>query len=174
MSLFVFSDPHFDSERIIENAKRPFGNVQEMNNTIIKNYNSIVCRNDICYWLGDIMYDATKEKVRRIIFNMPGRKYLIMGNHDRNHSENWWLDCGFDRVFAHPVYIAEQYIMLSHEPLPEFGNMPKIANYHGHIHINDYDFPVHDHHINVCVEKTNYGPILLTNPFCRKPRTFER
>lgn len=172
MNTYVFSDPHFDSVHIIQNAKRPFKNTQEMNSTIIKLYNATISKKDICYWLGDIMYDATKEKVRKIIFQMKGRKYLIMGNHDRSHSENWWLDCGFDKVFRHPVYIEKKHLILSHEPLPEFGNLPTVANYHGHIHINDYDFPVHEHCINVCVEKTNYRPVLLVNPFFKQ--SFER
>ena len=174
MSYYVFSDTHFDSAKIIENAKRPFQSVKEMNDTIISLYNKTIANHDICYWLGDIMYDATKEKVKTILSKLHGKKYLILGNHDRKHSEYWWQDCGFDKVFKHPVYIAEMYIMLSHEPLEEFGNLPKIVNYHGHIHINDYDFKNHDHCINVCVEKTGYRPILLTNPFISEQRHFEK
>lgn len=162
---YVFSDPHFNSENIRLNAKRPFKSVLEMNDTMVNNYNQIINNSDVCYWLGDIMYDAKKDKVRKLLTHMNGRKYLIMGNHDRNHSPNWWLDCGFDKVFSHPVYDAENYIMLSHEPLEEFGNLPNIANVHGHIHISDYDFPIHNHCINVCVEKTDYKPVPLINPF---------
>ena len=64
--IYVFSDPHFDSETIIKVANRPFSSVKQMNNTIINNYNKIVQKTDVCYWLGDIMYGATKEKVRNI------------------------------------------------------------------------------------------------------------
>ena len=85
MATYVFSDPHFDSERIIVNGKRPFNSVAEMNKTIITNYNMIVKKQDVCYWLGDVMYDASKEKVFKLLTHMRGRKYLIMGNHDRNH-----------------------------------------------------------------------------------------
>ena len=120
---YVFSDPHFDSENIRRNANRPFQTVDQMNNTIISNYNQIIQKSDVCYWLGDIMYDAKKDKVRNLLRRMNGHKYLIMGNHDRNHSAWWWLDCGFEQVFKHPVYDAENYIMLSHEPLEEFGNL---------------------------------------------------
>lgn len=174
MAVYVFSDPHFDSERIIVNGKRPFSSVAEMNKTLITNYNMVVKKQDICYWLGDIMYDASKEKVFNILRHMHGRKYLIMGNHDRNHSETWWLTSGFDKVFSHPIYDAENYILLSHEPLPEFGNIPPIVNYHGHIHIQDYDFEDHQQCINVCVEKTGYKPVLLTNPYILNKRVFSR
>ena len=174
MAKFVYSDPHFDSESIIINGKRPFSNIAEMNAKLIENYNSVIGKQDICYWLGDIMYGATPDKVKKVLQQMRGRKYLIMGNHDRGHSENWWLSCGFDRVFSHPIYDAENYIMLSHEPLPEFGNLPNIANIHGHIHIQDYDFADHAHCINVCVEKTDYKPVPLHNPFINEIRKFSR
>lgn len=174
MATYAFSDPHFDSIRIIENGKRPFQSVAEMNETIIRNYNTVVKKQDLVYWLGDIMYSATQDKVHRILTQMHGRKYLILGNHDRSHSESWWLNCGFDRVFSHPVYDARNFILLSHEPLPEFGNMPPILNYHGHIHIQDYDFENHQQCVNCCLEVTNYKPIPIVNPLITKPRVFSR
>lgn len=174
MAKYVFSDPHFDSESIIVNGCRPFSSIAEMNETLIKNYNNVIGKQDICYWLGDIMYGATKDKVANLLRQLRGRKYLIMGNHDRGHSETWWLSCGFDKVFSHPIYDAENYIMLSHEPLPEFGNLSPIANIHGHIHIQDYDFKNHNNCINVCVEKTDYRPVLLNNPFLQERRIFSR
>lgn len=174
MAKYVFSDPHFDSESIIVNGCRPFSSVAEMNETLIKNYNNVIGKQDICYWLGDIMYGATKDKVANLLRQLRGRKYLIMGNHDRGHSETWWLSCGFDKVFSHPIYDAENYIILSHEPLPEFGNLSPIANIHGHIHIQDYDFKNHNNCINVCVEKTDYRPVLLSNPFLQERRIFSR
>ena len=174
MATYVFSDPHFDSQNIIRNCHRPFASVDEMNAVIIRNYNLTVNKQDICYWLGDVMYDASKEKVFKILSRMRGRKYLIMGNHDRNHSETWWLSCGFDKVFAHPIYDAEHYILLSHEPLPEFGLNPPIVNYHGHIHNQDYDLPDHDQCINVCLEKTDYKPVPLINPYLQNVRKFSR
>lgn len=174
MATYAYSDPHFYSEKIINYGNRPFRDVAHMNAALIENYNATVGKNELCYWLGDIMYGATKDRVRDILSHMHGRKYLILGNHDRSHSVSWWLSAGFDRVFEHPVYMAPLYIMLSHEPLPEFGNHAPIVNYHGHIHIQDYDFANHKQCINVCVENTNYRPVPLVNPNILRPRTFQR
>lgn len=174
MAHFAYSDPHFYSEKIIGYGNRPFKSVDQMNATLITNYNAVVGKQDVCYWLGDIMYGATKDKVREILSKLHGRKYLVMGNHDRDHSAKWWLDAGFDLVFEHPIYLAEYFIMLSHEPLPEFGTAAPIVNYHGHIHIQNYPFSNHTQCINVCVEKTNYRPVPLINPLIIKPREFER
>ena len=90
MQKFTFSDPHFDSEKIIGFGQRPFRDVAEMNRTLIQNYNAVVGKQDLCYWLGDVMYDASKQKVRNILQQMHGRKQLILGNHDRGHSETWF------------------------------------------------------------------------------------
>lgn len=168
MAKYVFADPHFDSENIIGFGERPFKTIAEMNIKIIANYNAIVGKNDLCYWLGDVMYDQKKEKVRHLLRILHGRKYLIMGNHDRNRSVSWWLDCGFDRVYDTPIYLPELLIMLSHEPMEEFGTSEfPIANIHGHIHIQDYDFKQHDKCVNVCLEKTDYKPVELKNPFLK-------
>lgn len=174
MATFVYSDPHFNSEKIIGYGERPFKSVTEMNRTLIANYNAVVGKHDICYWLGDVMYDARKEKVSKLLSQLQGRKFLILGNHDRCHSVAWWMNAGFERAFANPVYLAEYFIMLSHEPLPEFGNLRPIVNYHGHIHIQDYEYPNHEQNINVSVEKTNYKPVPLQNPYLVSPRIFQR
>lgn len=174
MAIFAYSDPHFYAEKIINYGQRPFQSVDEMNQALINNYNSVVGKCDVCYWLGDVMYGATKEKVHYILSRLHGIKCLIKGNHDRGHPVSWWLAAGFDRVFDNPVYLAEHYIMLSHEPLPEFGNTPPIVNYHGHIHIQDYPFQNHKQCINVSVEKTDYRPVPLVNPYILQPRVFQK
>lgn len=164
---YVYSDPHFDSQKIISLTKRPFSSVEEMNAVLIENYNAVIQDRDaVCYWLGDVMYSATKEKVSKLLGKMNGRKYLILGNHDRNHTETWWRDCGFEKVFTYPQYHPETKIFLSHEPLEEF-NLDKlgsdIVNVHGHIHNNGYDFKNHKNYINVSVEETGYKPVVLQN-----------
>lgn len=163
--VYVFSDPHFDSENIIHLTHRPFKTVEEMNATLIRNYNMVVRKQDTCYWLGDVMYGPTKEKVRAILSQMHGRKYLVRGNHDKRHSEKWWKEAGFDKVYTHPIYDQKRHVILSHEPLKEFSNIPGVANFHGHIHSNGYDFKGHKHCVNTCVENTDYRPIPLINPF---------
>ncbi len=172
MATYLYSDPHFDSENVLKFCNRPFKDVDEMNRKLIQNYNTVVLRQDICIWLGDVMYAASKTKVSNILRQMHGRKYLILGNHDRGHSERWWLDAGFDKVFSTPLYDAQRFLLLSHEPLPEFGNSLPIVNFHGHIHTQDYDFTPHNACINVCVEATDYKPVLMRNPFIQNIRQF--
>ena len=54
MKTFVVSDMHFDHANIIKLANRPFSDVNEMNDKIIENWNSVVSAGDMVYILGDI------------------------------------------------------------------------------------------------------------------------
>jgi calcineurin-like phosphoesterase family protein len=75
------SDPHFGHKRIIEYCKRPFANVQEMNEQMIKNYNDVVGTNGKVLWTGDCFFYGNKE-ARAIMDQLNGEKYVVLGNHD--------------------------------------------------------------------------------------------
>ena len=52
--IYFTADIHFYHENIINHAKRPFKNADEMNRKIIDNWNNIVKANDEVYILGDV------------------------------------------------------------------------------------------------------------------------
>ena len=51
-NIFVTSDPHFYHDNIIKYCNRPFSNVDEMNLTLIRNWNSKVTPEDDVYVIG--------------------------------------------------------------------------------------------------------------------------
>ena len=57
MSKFYISDLHFDHKNVIPYDNRPFYNVEEMNKTLIDNWNSVVTKNDCVYILGDMFWN---------------------------------------------------------------------------------------------------------------------
>lgn len=75
------SDPHYYHKKIIEYCSRPFSSAQEMNETLIQNYNDVVGKNDRVLWLGDTLMGGTKEG-KSILDRLNGKKYLCLGNHD--------------------------------------------------------------------------------------------
>ncbi|WP_026612830.1 metallophosphoesterase [Ensifer aridi] len=80
---FYVADSHFGHERIIEMCARPFSSVDEMDETLIANWNAVVGDDDIVYHLGDFAMNLADEDRVRAIFNwLRGRKFLILGNHD--------------------------------------------------------------------------------------------
>lgn len=134
-NIFFISDPHFGHANIIRYCDRPFKDVQEMNETLIKNWNNVVNPDDIIFILGDIAFGgaATFEE---IVPKLNGRKYLVLGNHDyknvRERYKEWFVDVK-PKMF---ISIDGRSIILNHEPLLCFGGQNDCRIWHlfGHVH----------------------------------------
>ena len=127
---YLISDTHFNHKNIIKYENRPFSDVNEMNEEIIKKWNFIVEKNDKIFHLGDFGF-GSKEYLIKIIKRLNGNKTLIMGNHDKKRSCKFWYEVGFNEVYRYPILYSENFI-LSHEPLRFVpGNF---KNIHGHLH----------------------------------------
>jgi len=83
-NIFFTSDTHFFHTNIIKYCNRPFENAEEMNEVIIRNWNSVVNYNDVVYHLGDFILGITdKVKVAKSMRErLNGDIHFIMGNHD--------------------------------------------------------------------------------------------
>jgi calcineurin-like phosphoesterase family protein len=77
MKIFVTSDTHFGHNNIIKYCNRPFKTSQEMDETLIKNYNSVVSNDDHVYFLGDFSMSNDPEYLNYIFHRLHGRKFLI-------------------------------------------------------------------------------------------------
>ncbi len=82
MTTWFTSDTHFGHENIIKYCDRPFGSVDEMNKTIIRNWNSYVAPEDIVYHLGDVALGQITDSLN-CVSALNGHKILVLGNHDR-------------------------------------------------------------------------------------------
>lgn len=81
--VFFTSDLHFRHGNIIKYCKRPFETVQEQTEKLIENWNKTVPDTATVFILGDFAF-ATKNQWRGFLNKMTGKKYLILGNHDRH------------------------------------------------------------------------------------------
>ena len=54
--IYYISDLHFGHSNIIRFDNRPFSNVQEMEETIVKNWNERVAKDDVVNILGDFCW----------------------------------------------------------------------------------------------------------------------
>lgn len=82
MRTFYTADTHFGHASIIKHCNRPFESVEEMDATIISNWNAIVGRNDRVVHLGDFAYRCDEKRLRAIFSKLNGHKWLVAGNHD--------------------------------------------------------------------------------------------
>lgn len=157
MKFFVIADTHFNHENIIKYCNRPFASVEEMDETMIKNWNETVSNKDTILHLGDFGL-GNKEYIASIVKRLNGKKILIMGNHD-NWSEQTYRDMGFHTVSRFPIVWGDFYI-LSHAPLAPMSDRLPFIQYYGHVH-NDERYQDTANSKCVCVERTGYRPLFL-------------
>ena len=153
--VFVISDTHFNHTNIIKYCNRPFSSVEEMNNTIIDNWNKVVKPEDYVIHCGDFCLGKI-EVLKDIVHKLNGHKILVKGNHDHN-TNTQYKDAGFEQVYGEKVIfsIKGRNICFSHHKQ----DTPYL-NLYGHVHDKPED---DDTHICVCVELHNYTPVLLDN-----------
>ena len=134
-NIFVWSDTHFHHTNIMKFCPetRPFLNVDEMNEGLIKAWNSAVGDKTI-FFLGDFSFSHKTEEISSIFERLSGEKYLIRGNHDKKETTR----LPWKGVFEYrEVYVADEKFVLCHYPLSSWNNIRRGA-YHlfGHVHGN--------------------------------------
>lgn len=103
--IWFTSDMHLGHSRILEYSTRPFKNVEEMDETIINNWNSVVDTKDTVYLLGDVSFHP-KEKTLNILAKLKGTINLIRGNHDKRLSPEALKRFGFVKDL-HTVKVSD-------------------------------------------------------------------
>jgi calcineurin-like phosphoesterase family protein len=157
---FFISDTHFSHTNIIKYENRPFKNVQEMDNQMIKNWNNKVSTKDEVYILGDFAF-ADINRVSEIANQLNGTKFLIKGNHDKNIPYNCF---GWVKDY-HMLRVDGLKIALFHYPIQVWDcKHHNSLHFYGHIHSNlgnhtmEYDIP---NSYNVGADVNNFTPIEL-------------
>lgn len=155
--IYFVSDTHFYHQNVIDFEKRPFKTVEQMNETIINNWNSVVGKDDTVYHLGDFGF-GNKTKLIKIGEMLNGKKHLIVGNHDWKYTDTVLKRFGFCEITRSPFVLNDKYI-LTHRPQSEIKD--GYINLFGHVHSNSNIKTVTDTHICLCVERWNYTPVSL-------------
>lgn len=167
MSLFLISDTHFGHAKMCQftnqdgSKMRPWDNVDEMDEALVKNWNDTVKQGDTVYHLGDV---AIPRKSLAILARLNGRKALIRGNHDIYKLSDY-APYFYDVRGAH----VRDGFLFSHIPCHPSSIERYTANVHGHLHGSQVtmtvrrDFEQYEQfdprYYCVCVERTNFAPI---------------
>ena len=160
---FVISDTHFTHTNSWAKFKlkdgspmRPFNSNEEMDETMIDNWNRVVTDHDTVYHLGDVVIN---KKGLALVNRLKGRKILIRGNHDI-FDDQLYRDAGFEQIHGVRVFV-DRWIM-SHIPLhPDSVTDRFRVNVHGHYHANEVmlDDAIDPRYISACVEMNDYTPV---------------
>ena len=80
--IYVTSDFHFGHEKFFIYTARGYQTIQEMNEDLVRKFNSVVSNDDDVYILGDLVLGdiGNIEYVREL----NGRLHVVLGNHDTN------------------------------------------------------------------------------------------
>ena len=168
-NIFLVADTHFGHRGITQflrsdgvTKERPWDNVEEMDEALVKNWNSVVGVKDKVYHLGDVVIN---RKALKTLGRLNGEKVLIKGNHDLFRLEEY-TPYFKDIRGSHPL----AGFILTHIPIHPNSISRWDGNIHGHLHSNIVtlrDGSPDTRYMCLSVEHINYTPISLEDAITR-------
>lgn len=174
---YLTSDTHFSHRGIVQflrpdgSKERPWDSIEEMDEALVANWNSVVRPKDSVYHLGDVVINRSALP---ILARLNGTKILVKGNHDVFRVEEYTPYFKDIRGSATLNGLLLTHIPVHPNSLERWGR-----NVHGHLHSNrvmrgkcigygDYEgFEIDPRYLCVSVEHTNYTPITLSEVMTR-------
>ena len=128
---------------------------------LISNWNSVVSKDDIVWFLGDFAFSKYigKERIKKIGHLLKGHKKMVYGNHDKE-SVGFYNNCGFEEVCTRPTLLKNKFL-LSHAPLipTSDSSFSLFFNIYGHVHSHEAFNTATENTRCVCVERTGFTPV---------------
>lgn len=165
--IWLTSDTHFGHNRAFLYEPRGFTNVQDMNETIVKNWNEVVGPNDTVYLLGDVMLN-NNEIGLTLLKQLNGNIHIILGNHDTDVRAALYRECENVRSveLAAKIKYKGYHFFMTHFPCLT-ANLEKeslkqcTCNLYGHTHQKTNFFQDMPFMYHVGVDSHNCYPVLL-------------
>lgn len=134
--VFFTADTHFYHANIIEFCHRPFRSVDDMNETLIANWNKVVGADDIVFHLGDFGL-GNSAKWNQLLDKLNGKIYLIRGNHDLRNFRKSYVERFESVAMQMNIEVENQKICLNHYPFLCYdGSNVGVWQLFGHVHTN--------------------------------------
>ena len=138
-NVFFTSDTHFYHRNIIDFCRRPFKTVDDMNETLISNWNKVVGANDIVFHLGDFCL-GDSAKWNGILDRLNGKICLILGNHDMRNFRKSYTGRFESVAIQMDIEADGQKIFLNHYPFLCYeGSYDDTWQLFGHVHTSKYN-----------------------------------
>lgn len=172
---YVISDTHFYHDNIVKYCNRmEHTGGRDHNEYMVEKWNSVVGPDDPILHLGDVFVwfkDGQGKFVSDILPRLNGKKYLIMGNHDKAKPSEFER-MGFTVLEPFSIPYKGYTVEFNHYPA-DYGTIDpngKVIRVHGHIHNNGYpkgkgndgwkegSSPREAMQVNLSVEMIDYTP----------------
>lgn len=143
------ADEHYHHFNILRYSNRPFKNLNEMHDSLIKNHNSVVSKNDTTIHAGDLSFGNYSDTMK-IVNELNGSHVFLNGSHD------YWvrgqkLRDIWERKIDGQVVVVCHYCMRTW-PKSHYGSWQLYAHSHGKLS------PIGKQH-DVGVDNNNYFPV---------------
>ena len=160
---WIWSDLHLGDQGCLSAWERPFPNVRAMDRELLRAWRGAVRPGDTVICLGDVAHPDFWRERRNIqdLRACPGRRVLVLGNHDIRHREDL-RDAGFSEQHVAGVTATSPRLALTHVPVKR----PPITAWNVHGHTHGVDTPGR-RHVNVSVEGSGYRPVRLADVLAR-------
>ena len=151
---FFTSDEHYGHAKgdssIIKFCNRPFDNIYEMDQEIIRRHNEVVSNSDIVIHAGDFAF-RNKLPVDKYIKQLNGEHIFLKGSHDT------WMKG--DSFSGWAKQIEDQYVVVCHYamltwPRSHYGSWQLYGHSHGNLNLN-----IMGKQYDIGVDNNNFYPV---------------
>lgn len=157
-NVFLIADLHFGHKNLLTFKKddgspeRPFSTLEEMEETLIARWNSVVTSADKVYVLGDV---ALRRTSLSLLNRCNGIKSLIRGNHDIYKIEEYLMYFKNVHTSCEKAGMLLTHIPIHPDSVGRYG-----VNVHGHLHTRTISDP---RYFCVSADQINFTPIELND-----------
>lgn len=137
-NVYFTSDIHLGHRGVLDFDNRPWDNLEDMNEGLIKRWNDKVGKGDRVYILGDLCW-LSGEKAKALVGRLNGNLYLIRGNHDRiskaGYRELFVSIKDYDTLHVKLMDGTNRRVVMCHYPIPLYqGHYNHSIHLYGHVH----------------------------------------
>jgi calcineurin-like phosphoesterase family protein len=171
---FVTSDLHVGHQAILQYCPGRGATVEEMNETIVRNWNNLITQEDKVIIVGDVAMGQI-EKAPPLIRRLNGKKILVRGNHDKTLCKMIFADqeqygdlfetITFQYEMTHKVDDKKHQLVFAHFPFAHFAGQDRgVINFHGHLHRNGAQRFISPYRqMDIGMDGNNLTPYLLND-----------
>ena len=165
--IYFTSDTHLNHDKEFIWGPRGFKSINEMNETLLQNWNDTISPDDDVYMLGDFFLGTDWEFIGDAISILHGKIHLIRGNHDTDTKMNLYRNHPNIKLTADAYWFKwnNMRFYLSHYPTftANYDDVPGtiVYNLHGHTHSKQKFYEGRPYMYNVGVDAQGNKPVSI-------------